>query len=67
MHLVGWLQPGEDDRAISVRLEEHGIEAPPLTRYALGPPARGGLLLGWAAYSPEDMEDAARRMAAALS
>jgi GntR family transcriptional regulator/MocR family aminotransferase len=67
MHLVGWLAPGEDDQAVSARLLEAGVEAPALSRYALVRPERGGLLLGWAGYSPAAIEDAARRMAAALS
>jgi GntR family transcriptional regulator/MocR family aminotransferase len=66
MHLVGWLEDGSDDAAISARLLEGGIEAPPLSRYALARPPRGGLLLGWAGYPPEAIEKAAHRMAEVL-
>jgi GntR family transcriptional regulator/MocR family aminotransferase len=66
MHLVGWLEDGSDDAAISARLLEGGIEAPPFSRYALARPPRGGLLLGWAGYPPEAIEKAAHRMAEVL-
>ncbi len=66
MHLVGWLQQGSDDAAVSARLWEVGIEAPPLSRYGLKRPARPGLLLGWAGYPPEAIEKSVERLAGAL-
>jgi GntR family transcriptional regulator/MocR family aminotransferase len=67
MHLVGWLEEGSDDAAVSNRLWEAGIEAPPLSRYALLQPARAGLLLGWAGYTPEAIERSVERLAGALN
>jgi GntR family transcriptional regulator / MocR family aminotransferase len=67
MHLVGWLEEGSDDAAVSARLWEAGIEAPPLSRYGLMPPARAGLLLGWAGYTPEAIEKAVERLAGVLN
>jgi GntR family transcriptional regulator/MocR family aminotransferase len=67
MHLVGWLGEGLDDAAISATLWEAGVEAPPLSRYALVRPARGGLLLGWAGYTPEAIESSVRRLAGELN
>jgi GntR family transcriptional regulator/MocR family aminotransferase len=67
MHLVGWLEDGSDDAAVSARLREAGIEAPPLSRYGLLRPARGGLLLGWAGYTPEAIEKSVERLAAVLN
>ena len=67
MHLVGWLEDGVDDAAVSARLLEAGIDAPALSRYARKRPGRGGLLLGWAGFSPEALEEAVGRMAAVLS
>ena len=66
MHLVGWLDAGSDDAAVSARLWEEGIEAPPLSRYGLVKPARPGLLLGWAGYSPEAIEKAVERLGSVL-
>ncbi|CAN5866514.1 PLP-dependent aminotransferase family protein [soil metagenome] len=67
MHLVGWLEDGVDDAAVSARLLEAGIDAPALSRYARKRPGRGGLLLGWAGFAPEALEEAVGRMAAVLS
>ena len=66
MHLVGWLDAGSDDAALSARLWEEGIEAPPLSRYGLVKPARPGLLLGWAGYSPAAIEKAVERLGSVL-
>ena len=66
MHLVGWLAPGSDDRAISSRAAEHGVEVAPLSRYGLGSVVRGGLLLGWAGYAPDESRRAVDRLALAL-
>jgi GntR family transcriptional regulator/MocR family aminotransferase len=66
MHLVAWLPPGEDDELASARALEAGIEASPLSRYAETPLERGGLVLGWAAYSPDRIRRAVEKLAAAL-
>lgn len=66
MHLVGWLAQGEDDRAISARAAELGVEAPPLSRYATSRLSRGGLMLGYAAYRPEAIRAGVERLAAVL-
>ena len=50
MHLLGLLPQGVDDRAVSARALEMGVEAPALSRYALRRPKRGGLVLGYAGY-----------------
>jgi GntR family transcriptional regulator / MocR family aminotransferase len=67
MHLVGWLEAGADDAAVSSGLWEVGIEAPPLSRYGVLRPARPGLLLGWAGYPCEAIEIAVERLAGALN
>ncbi|MBA3260841.1 MAG: PLP-dependent aminotransferase family protein [Gemmatimonadales bacterium] len=66
MHLVGWLEHGRDDAEVSARAAEFGVEAAPLSRYALVPPERGGLLLGWAGYPPEAIREGVERLGAAL-
>jgi GntR family transcriptional regulator/MocR family aminotransferase len=67
MHLLGWLAPGEDDAAVSARAAALGVEAAPLSRYALVAPERGGLLLGWAGYPREAIREAVARLETALS
>lgn len=55
LHLVGWLPEHVDDRLISQRLAGRGVEARPVSAYALTPPRRGGLVLGYAAISVESI------------
>jgi GntR family transcriptional regulator/MocR family aminotransferase len=57
---------GRDDRAAADRALAAGVEAPALSAYALEPPARGGLLLGYAGFEPRVLRAGVRRLAAAL-
>jgi GntR family transcriptional regulator/MocR family aminotransferase len=66
MHLVGWLEPGKDDQTVSAKAAEAGVEAAPLSRYALTPLARGGLMLGWAGYAPEPIREGVERLGTVL-
>jgi GntR family transcriptional regulator/MocR family aminotransferase len=66
MHLLGWLRPAVDDTLVSAKAAALGIEAAPLSRYALVQPPRGGLLLGWAAYSPQAIREGVVRLEEAL-
>lgn len=66
LHLVGRLPRGIDDRVASARALEHGVETPALSRYAIEPLERGGLLLGYAAFPPRDLRRAVRALARAL-
>ena len=66
MHLVGWLAPGEDDTAMAARAAEAGVETPPLSRYSVHRPSRGGLLLGWAGYTPQAIREGVDCLARAL-
>lgn len=63
LHLVGRLPEGVDDRTVSNRLAEEGIIALPLSFYAERPLERGGLLLGYAALSEDEIRRNVRRMA----
>jgi GntR family transcriptional regulator/MocR family aminotransferase len=66
MHLVGWLPLGVDDAAASRSVFEHGLEAPPLSAYALERPARGGLLLGFTGTGTREIREGVRQLAQAL-
>jgi GntR family transcriptional regulator/MocR family aminotransferase len=66
MHTVGWLPPGSDDRRASESLLTADVDAVPLSRYWTGPPSGSGLVLGYAAYSPEAIRAAVDRMARVL-
>jgi GntR family transcriptional regulator/MocR family aminotransferase len=63
LHLVGWLPAGSDDRRVSQRLHAAGIEAPPLSAYALEPTTRPGLVLGYAAFDETELRHGVRRLA----
>ena len=67
MNLIGWLPEGVDDRAMALRAAQFGIDTTPLSRHALEPMKRGGLLLGYAALSKREISQGARKLAAALA
>lgn len=68
MHVVGWLPPGIDDRAVAERASAAGIDVLPISAFALEPssPRRGGLLLGYGALDEAAIREGVRRLAAAL-
>jgi GntR family transcriptional regulator/MocR family aminotransferase len=66
LHLVGWLESGRDDRQASLAAARVGVEAPPLSRYCVEPPKRGGLVLGYAGSDPRQTRDAVRKLGQAL-
>lgn len=66
MHVAAWLPPGVDDRALASDLRAAGIIASGLSRFALQPMDRGGLVLGYAAFDADTIRDAVRRMAAVI-
>jgi GntR family transcriptional regulator/MocR family aminotransferase len=67
LHLVGWLRPGLDDAAVSRRAALCGVETIPLSRFALEPLQRGGLLLGYAPIPEREIVGGVQRLALALA
>jgi len=53
MHTVAWLPPKVEDSQVSADAAKVGLNIFPVSRFALRPLPRGGLLLGYAAFSPE--------------
>jgi len=66
MHLVGRLPSGADDRLAAELAATHGIEVQALSAHALEPPARAGLLLGYAAVPSHQIDHGVRRLKDAL-
>jgi GntR family transcriptional regulator/MocR family aminotransferase len=66
MHLVAWLPSGMDDQAAARRAAAAGLEVLPVSRFSLNPPPRGGLLLGYAAATGQELRDGVKKLAAAL-
>ncbi|MFQ5783749.1 MAG: PLP-dependent aminotransferase family protein [Alphaproteobacteria bacterium] len=66
MHLVAWLRNGRDDLQAARTLWQAGIEAIPLSIYAVQDHPRGGLLLGFTAVAPELIDPKVKQLVAAL-
>ncbi|HEX7154076.1 MAG TPA: PLP-dependent aminotransferase family protein [Thermoanaerobaculia bacterium] len=63
LRATGFFRDGRDDREASRQAARRGIEAPPLSRYYLGGPARTGLVLGYAGLTPEEIRRGVRELA----
>ncbi|MGH7725277.1 MAG: PLP-dependent aminotransferase family protein [Candidatus Eiseniibacteriota bacterium] len=66
MHLLARVPEGVDDRVASHAAQAHGVEASPLSGYALKPLARGGLVLGYAPFDEAAIEAGVTALARAL-
>ncbi|MHC9235290.1 MocR-like pyridoxine biosynthesis transcription factor PdxR [Pseudooceanicola sp. 502str34] len=67
MHLVLSLCDGKSDAAIAAAAEARGIGPRALSSHALLPEAPQGLMLGYAAFEPEELDAAARVLAEVLA
>ena len=67
LHLIGWLEGEDDDQAVSKRLAEEEIIAPPLSKYKIKQDLPAGILLGYAAYREEEIKSAIQRLAKVLN
>lgn len=56
MHLVAWLPPGVVDTEVEHRAGQRGVEAMALSSLSRQPLSRGGLVLGYAACSEQEMQ-----------
>ncbi|MEP7189771.1 MAG: PLP-dependent aminotransferase family protein [Roseiflexaceae bacterium] len=66
MHLIGYLPKGVDDQAASRAAAALGVDTPALSSYALMPQPRGGLLLGYTAFTQSEIIQGVCRLARAL-
>jgi GntR family transcriptional regulator/MocR family aminotransferase len=66
MHLVAWLPPDMDDREAARLATAHGVQVAPVSTFSLRPLARGGLMLGFAGASQQELRDGVRTLATAL-
>ena len=62
MHLIAWLTSELDDLQTSRALWQAGIEAIPISIYAVQPYPRAGLLLGFTALKPEIIDAKVRKL-----
>ena len=66
MHLVAWLPAHIDDRVVARLALSQGIEIAPISRFCMEPPKRGGLMLGYASASSEELRDGVRTLGRVL-
>ena len=66
LHAVLWLPRGMDDRGAAQAAAEAGVETIAVSAFARRRLARGGLVLGFAAFPPREIERAVERLAEAL-
>jgi GntR family transcriptional regulator / MocR family aminotransferase len=66
MHLIGWLPDGISDIDASSAAAKHDVEALPLSAYSERALEPQGLMLGYAAVKPEEINDGAKRLGKAL-
>jgi GntR family transcriptional regulator/MocR family aminotransferase len=66
LHLIGWLSAHGNDRAISLRADEAGLDLPPLSAYALRESERQGFLLGYAALDTQQLKEGVVQLARVL-
>lgn len=62
LHVVGWLPDGAKDHLVSEALLAHGIDAPPVSAFALEPIERQGLVIGYGAVGEEAILTAVKKM-----
>lgn len=67
LHLLGWLPPGVSDVAAERAAVDAGLMVAALSRYAVARPARGALMLGYAAFTPAAIARAMERLGRLLA
>jgi GntR family transcriptional regulator/MocR family aminotransferase len=66
IHCVGWLPDGMDDLALTREATKQDIHLVPVSSFSIEPLKRKGIILGYSEYSPEQIQDGMRRLAAAM-
>ncbi len=67
LHFVGWLPLHMDDTETADECFEAGVDVAPLSDFVWGAPLRPALLFGFAAFTPEELEEAVDRVAGVLA
>ena len=62
MHTVGWLPSNVEDAQVAEEAAKNGLNALPVSGFALRRLPRGGLLLGYAGFRPEVIKKAMRQL-----
>jgi GntR family transcriptional regulator/MocR family aminotransferase len=66
IHVVASLPFGVDDSAVAIAANKMGVSSLPMSLCYVGREFSSGLILGFAAYTPEQLNQGCRRLAIAL-
>lgn len=66
MYLVGWLNEGLNDRAAARKAAEYQLRVVPVSMFAIEAALRGGLVLGYAAVTRDEIDAGMQRLGRAL-
>lgn len=66
LHTIGWLNKIEDDEEFSRFMFKNGIITPALSGYSIKKRCKPGLVLGYAAYSEQQIKTAIKKIASLL-
>lgn len=66
IHCIAWLPAGLDEGSLIRQAVANGLNLWPVSTYSIEPLARQGLVLGYGGYSVPEIQDAVRRLAAAI-
>jgi GntR family transcriptional regulator/MocR family aminotransferase len=66
MHLIGWLPEGVDDQMVAQQVAAQRVHVLPISKLAMLPQRRGGLVLGYAAINEQEILEGARGLSAAF-
>lgn len=67
MHLIGWLPKGVSDIAISAKAAEQGMRISAVSKYAAKKLPRGGLMLGYTAFTERQIKDGVKALTQILA
>jgi GntR family transcriptional regulator/MocR family aminotransferase len=66
LHTVLWLREGTDDRRVAIAAARAELDVIPVSAFSRRRDTRQGLVLGFAAFAPREIDAAARRLAEVL-
>jgi GntR family transcriptional regulator/MocR family aminotransferase len=66
MHLIGWLPKHLDDKAVSAKARELGVDVIPLSIYSIQVKQPPAILIGFSCVDPKEMPAAAKLLAKAI-
>lgn len=66
LHLIAYARDGRPDAELQLQLGKAGLASRQLSQMFIDAPARQGVVIGFSGFSPEEIEEAARRAAKSI-